>query len=393
MAFLSWLTSALILSQIMPQENTNPAAKTEPVEFEFNAPLPENPRMRKRNLKVRTPAESAASAPAAQPTPERAQAAAVYAQPAAATHTAPSGPVYARPSDTAERTQPAPASGVLYYSSNPGTKKEDSMKSLPHPQAAARPTTASQSTTLRAAASASQPAAARPATGESYSQRSTSAASTPQASGSRPAAAASTTASSPFSSAGHASSGSRPSSPASSSPSRAVSTTVASPSPSAARAAGVSDYRSNIDRQAREQKSIGSILNLAVYALVGFFILATALAAYGAHDVYKQLHAQSTTVSELDARYSAANQAMTDKLTSTQAGIQQVQAQLSHAQELILRQQDLLTKMQATLDTQAQALREERATRAAETSIRAQETAVLRSRLRALEAKNETYRP
>ena len=376
----------------MPQENINPAAKTEPVEFEFNAPPPENPRMRKRNLKVRPAAESAASAAPARPVPEREQAAAVYAQPAAATHSAPNGPVYARPSDTAERTQPAPASGVLYYSSNPGTKKEDSMKSLPHPQATARPTTASQPTTLRSAASASQPAATRPATSESFSQRSTSAASTPQASPGRPAAAASTMASSHSSASSHASSASRPASASASSPSRAVSTTVASPS-SSSRPAGVSDYRSNIDRQAREQKSIGSILNLAVYALIGLFIFATALAAYGAHDVYKQLHAQSTTVSELDARYSAANQTMSDKLTSTQAGIQQVQAQLSHAQELILRQQDLLTKMQAMLDTQAQALREERATRAAETSIRAQETAVLRSRLRALEAKNETYRP
>jgi hypothetical protein len=375
----------------MPPENTNPVAKTEPVEFEFDAPPPENPRMRKRNLKVRAAAETNPAVPARLAT-EREQPAAVYAQPAAVTHTAPTGPVYARPSATAERTPPAPASGVLYYSSNPGTKKEDSMKSIPHPQAAARPTTASQPTTLRAAAGASPSATARPATGDSYSQRSTAAASTPQASPARSAGAASASASSHSSVSSHAGSASRPASAATSSPSRAVSTTVASPS-SSARPAGVSDYRSNIDRQSREQKSIGSILNLAVYALVGFFILATVLAAYGAHDVYKQLHAQSTTVSELDARYSAANQALNDKLTSTQAGIQQVQAQLSHAQELILRQQDLLTKMQASLDAQAQALREERATRAAETSIRAQETAVLRSRLRALEAKNDTYRP
>jgi cell division protein FtsB len=168
---------------------------------------------------------------------------------------------------------------------------------------------------------------------------------------------------------------------------------VTGPSTSARPTAGVSDFRSNIDRQSREQKSIGSILNLVVYALIGLFIFAGLLAGYGAHDVYKQLHAQSTTVSELDARYSAANQELTDKLTATQAGIQQLQTQLSHSQELLLRQQDLLTKMQSSLDTQTQALREERSTRAAETSIRAQETSALRSRLRALEVKNDSYHP
>jgi sensor histidine kinase YesM len=165
-----------------------------------------------------------------------------------------------------------------------------------------------------------------------------------------------------------------------------VSTSVAGPS-SSSRPAGVSDYRGNIDRQSREQKSIGNILNVIVYVLIGLFVCAGLLAGFGAHDVYKQLRKQSTTVSELDARYSAANEELTDKLASTQQGVQQLQAQLSRAQELLLRQQEMLTKMQASLDAETQALREERATRAAETDIREQETSALRARLRALEAR------
>ena len=74
--------------------------------------------------------------------------------------------------------------------------------------------------------------------------------------------------------------------------------------------------------------------------------------------------------------------------------LQQISTQLNRSQELLLRQQDALTKMQASLDAQTEALRQERSTRAAETSIRAQENSVLRSRIRALEAKAEpAYRP
>jgi hypothetical protein len=175
---------------------------------------------------------------------------------------------------------------------------------------------------------------------------------------------------------------------------RAVSTTVASPSSSASRPAGVSDYRNNIDRQAREQKSIGGILNIIVYGLIAFFVLAAILAGYGAHDVYKQLHQQSVTVSDLDSRYAAANQQLTDELKATQQAVIQTQSQLNRTQELAVRQQDTLTRLQAALDAETEALREERATRAAETSIRVSENSALRARVHALEAKNEAeYRP
>ena len=174
---------------------------------------------------------------------------------------------------------------------------------------------------------------------------------------------------------------------------RAVSTSVAAPS-STSRPAGVTDYRSNIDRQSREQKSIGGILNIIVYGLIAFFVIAAILAGYGAHDVYKQLHQQSVTVSDLDSRYSQATEQLGDQIKTTQQSVQQLQAQLNRTQELAVRQQDTITKLQAALDAEVEALRQERATRAAETSIRVSENSALRARIHALEGKNEpAYRP
>lgn len=410
----------------MPPDNTNPVAKTESSEFEFEAKQQDNPRLKKRNLKA---AAQTAGANVSRPATEQARPA-VYAQPAAATHSTPAEerPAYARPSGTEQRPSPAPATGVLYYSST-APKRPEAMKAPLSPSQATRlasgaaqaashslpqRTAASQQRAAAASPSAqSRPAAAsastqtRPAT--SYSQRP---ATTQHTAPTRPASTTHTPVSStthPTSHSTHPSSATRPASstgastprPASSAAaaaaatqqvSRAVSTHVAGPA-SASRPSGVSDYRANIDRQSREQKSVGNILNIFVYGLAAFLILGAVLAAYGAHDVYKQLHAQSTTVTELDKHYADANQRLTDSLNSNIQATQQLQTQLAKAQELILRQQDALTKLQASLDAQAEALRQERSTRAAETSIRAQETSALRSRIRSLEAKNEPYRP
>ena len=132
---------------------------------------------------------------------------------------------------------------------------------------------------------------------------------------------------------------------------------------------------------------------MIVYSLIAFFVVGAALAAYGAHDVYRQLHAQSLTVSDLDSRYAAANQQLNDQLRVTEQSVIQLQEQLSRTQELAVRQQDALTRLQTALDAEVAALREERATRAAETSIRVSETSALRSRIRLLEKNEITFHP
>jgi hypothetical protein len=377
----------------MPPENTNPVAKSEVSEFDFDKPQTGNPRIRKRSLKVHPPA--AETAPASKPAPALAQPQpAVYAQPAAASSAAPGEPrpAYVRPS-TGEPSAPAPSqpSGVLYYSNGP--HKEASMKTTPLSQAArpaSTPASASQSIPQRTAAAAAATAAHAPIN---------RAATAPQAAASSHAHTTSHGASG-YGTTGQAAAGSstaRPAGSATPAPSgssagvsRTLSTSIASP---ASKPAGVSDYRSNIDRQSREQKSIGGILSVVVYSLIGLFVIGTALAAYGAHDVYRQLHSQSVTVSDLDARYAAANQQLNDQLKVTEQSVIQLQGQLAHSEELALRQQDALAKLQAALEAETAALREERATRAAETSIRASETSALRTRIRNLEKNEITFHP
>lgn len=155
----------------------------------------------------------------------------------------------------------------------------------------------------------------------------------------------------------------------------------------------VSDFRSNIDRQSREQKSIGGILNLAVYALIALFVLGGGLAAYGAHIIFKQLNDQSSTVSDLDARFAKATDELDTQLKATQQSVLQLQTQANREQDLLLRQQDSIGKVQASLTSTIESLHQERSARASETAKRIAEDAVLRNRLHALESREPTYRP
>jgi hypothetical protein len=180
--------------------------------------------------------------------------------------------------------------------------------------------------------------------------------------------------------------------PSSSSPTRTVSTTPVASSTS--RPAGVTDYRSNIDRQSREQKSVGGILSIAVFSLIGLFVVGAVLAGYGAYVFSKQIHQQSVTMSDLDNRYAAQNQSLTAELKTTQEALAQVQGEQGQQQQLITRQQDAITKLLAANTDSINALRQEKAARAEEASIRASETAALRSRVRNLEARSQAiYRP
>ena len=107
------------------------------------------------------------------------------------------------------------------------------------------------------------------------------------------------------------------------------------------------DYRTNVDRQAREQKSVGSLLSILVYALIAFVVIGSLLAGYGAYIVSEQLHQQSATVSDLDKKYAAANKDLNTKLAATQDTLTQAQAQITSQQDLIVKQQDTINKLLA----------------------------------------------
>jgi len=166
--------------------------------------------------------------------------------------------------------------------------------------------------------------------------------------------------------------------PASSTSASSTSAPRATTTAASTRPASVVDYRTNVDRQAREQKSVGGILSILVYTLIGLFVLGGLLAGYGIFVLSKQIDQQSVTVSDLDKRYSADNQALNAKLATTLDTLTTAQAQIGRQQELIVKQQDTINKLLAASEDNASAIRQEKA-------ARAQETSNLRAKLRDLE--------
>ena len=168
--------------------------------------------------------------------------------------------------------------------------------------------------------------------------------------------------------------------------SSATATPAYTPSVAAPRS-NVHDYRANVDRQSREQKSVGNILSFIVYGLVAIFVLGAILAAYGGYAITRQIHQQSLTISDLDSRYGAANQALSAQLKAsndslTQA-LTQTQAQITRQEALLVRQQDTINKLSSDADADVAALRQER-------TARSTEAATLRARLRLLEEQNRS---
>jgi hypothetical protein len=146
----------------------------------------------------------------------------------------------------------------------------------------------------------------------------------------------------------------------------------------ASRPASVSDYRANVERQAREQRSVGNVLAYIVYAIGALLILGAGLAIYGGYTLSRQIHEQSMTINDLDARYSAQNLKLTQALTATDETLAQAQAQIRREQELILRQQDSINQLVTANNDCVAAIRQER-------SARAEETASLRTKIRSIE--------
>jgi uncharacterized coiled-coil protein SlyX len=133
-----------------------------------------------------------------------------------------------------------------------------------------------------------------------------------------------------------------------------------------------------VERQSREQKSVGNILSYIVYGFIALFVIVVGLAGYGADIIFKQLHEQSATVSDLDARYAAANKDLTTKLAATNDTLAEAQTQIARQQELIMKQQEDLNRLIGETTDNTNALK-------AEKQARAQETANLRARVRELE--------
>jgi len=363
----------------MPDKSRpSPTPKASTVEFDFvqvsKKPVP---RIKSRSLKAkpRTAAKTASPVeepapsitPAPQPAPSPAAIKPVKPVPTAAAQLPESSLSSPRPAyrSTVHQSNPptphlqpssstsAPRRTTLYYTSDVETPAQEAgtpMKSSSSPSAASTPVTAPKaSTPFRSAAS---PAAA--STGPSKLNTTV-----PPAASSKPE---------PTVSSAGASKAATP-----------VATTVSSP----ARNTPVTDYRANIERQSREQKSVGGVLAVLVYVLIGCVVLGGLLAGYGTYALSKQIRQQSLTVSDLDSRYTAQNQALIAQMKDMHDTLGKAliadQAQLGTEQQVIAQQQDAINKLTAANQTYEYSLRQERQTRASE-------NAALRSRVHSMES-------
>jgi len=328
---------------------TQPEPEEAPAEFNFEKPSTENPRIKRRSLKAKpaglikptgatlpaarelereAPPLPAEQTPTAKPKTEAAN------EPAAAkTAQAPTPPPRTTPSSTPKPSQPAAASATPRAGTTSVTASTSSTTNSPH---GTRPATLYYSSYPRKEKEAPAPMKTTPTT-STASSTSTPSATTPTASAPR------------------------------------AGTTTASLRPG-----GNIDYRANVERQSREQKSVGNILSYVVYTLIAFFVIGAGLAIYGADVIFKQIHDQSVTVSDLDARYAAENRELNAKLSITEDTLTQAQSQIARQQELIMRQQEDLNRLLTAIEDNATALK-------AEKQSRELEAASLRARVRDLE--------
>ena len=332
-----------------PLPAAQPESGAEPSEFNFDKGATQNPRIKRRSLKAKPgglskPAENAV---AAARDLER------EAPPHASTPTQPSAPAVS----PAQASLPAKAVPVVVKSTDappapPRTTPATAAKTAPA-------TTAAKVTLPSTTKPTTSPHGTRPATlyYSSYPRKDKEASPTmksiPPGGPSSPASAAST---------------------AKSVPTTAARTTTPAPT----RPAPNIDYRANVERQTREQKSVGNILAYIVYGLIAFFVISAALACYGGFVLSQRITDQSITVSDLDGRYAAANKDLTAKLAAAQDAISQTQAQIARQQDVIVKQQEELSRLITSSNDIANLLKTEK-------QARAQETASLRARVRDLE--------
>ncbi len=322
-------------------DNTNPAAKPEPAsvpdEFEFDMPTSENPRLKRRSLKAKP--------------------------------TAPLTPVKAIPplAQELEREAPPHSAETAIPEHNPPLDPDNDAEinaavKFTEPLPASAPTS---STTTKPSPSTT-----------GYTPRTTSSTNQPASPhGTRPANLYYSTSPRKDKDESPPMKPTTPTSGPTSSPAR--STTAP-----AARPATVVDYRTNIERQAREQKSVGGVLSIVVYVLIALFVLGASLSGYGLYAISKQLKAQSLTMDDLNRSYTEKNQTLTAQLNTTIETLTKAQAQIGREQELILQQQEAINKIITANDATSTALRQEKQSRASE-------TASLRARVNNLENRTQ----
>ena len=105
-------------------------------------------------------------------------------------------------------------------------------------------------------------------------------------------------------------------------------------------------------------------MSIVVYVLIGLFVLSACLAGYGGYTLSRQIHAQSVTVSDLDARYAAQNRRSRRRSPRRTTTCRRRRRSFAAIRKILLRQQDTINKLVSANDATVAALRQERSTRA-----------------------------
>jgi hypothetical protein len=122
------------------------------------------------------------------------------------------------------------------------------------------------------------------------------------------------------------------------------------------RNSGIPDYKSNIERQAREQKSVGGILSIIVYCTVALLLIGGGLAFYGLYVLKEQVSGQAVTISDLQRKFDAKTTELQNRLLSTQETLNQALAQMNRENEVIVQQGEQINKLIKVGEDQAAAL-------------------------------------
>ena len=392
-----------------PPPTARPDPSAETTEFTFDKPVSESPRIKRRSLKTKSTGLKPATPPVTardlenEAPPLTAEAAAKPARTAPASQetsqartqparTTPVAPPRVKPSGSGgPTTSGATTSSTVASAAYPAPKPANVNGVTPAAtgQKVDIVLTAQQKATaaVLAASTPVSPHGTRPATlyytSQSKKEASDSMKTTPTAS-----SAASTTASSsatrPATAASATTSASRPASATTASTS-ATRPAVTVNTTAAPRAAATNfDYRANVERQSREQKSVGSILGYFVYGLIAVFLVGAGLATYGSVIIFDKLHDQSTNISSLDDKYGQKVADLNKELITQGDALNQSNATVARQQDLLAKQEEEISQLRAAIAAASSASGD---AIHAEARARAQENATLRARLRDLESR------
>ncbi len=116
---------------------------------------------------------------------------------------------------------------------------------------------------------------------------------------------------------------------------------------------GFSDYKGNVERQAKEQKSFGSVLSIVVYVLLAFVVTTAGLAGYGLYILKEQVSGQASTIHQLQDDEKVTTDALASRIGTLEQQLKDSQAQVDRQNEVLQQQEQKVNQILSDLHTEA----------------------------------------